>query len=253
MVKSKRNSLIFTIIISLLSVICIIETIFIGLLLYGKSDESFTEYEWDGGYNYLAIGNSITVHEICSYWWTENGMAATTAENDYFHRVCNYLESVNGELDSKAINFVSWEQEGHDRYQTFSLLRGLINSQLDLITVQLGENVVDASDFESDFSDLIYYLLKFAPHAKLIVLGNIMSSKSGVDLDLSKQIVCEKFNVGYINYKQLNAPEYKCGLGTEVYDSKGDVHIVEHTGVADHPNDEAMKYIANLIINELNF
>lgn len=31
------------------------------------------------GYDYLAIGNSITVHSECNFWWNECGMAATTS------------------------------------------------------------------------------------------------------------------------------------------------------------------------------
>lgn len=33
------------------------------------------------GYDYLAIGNSITVHSECNFWWNECGMAATTSVN----------------------------------------------------------------------------------------------------------------------------------------------------------------------------
>ena len=40
-------------------------------------------------YRYLAIGNSITRHPECVYWWSEAGMAASTPEQDYFHLVDN--------------------------------------------------------------------------------------------------------------------------------------------------------------------
>ena len=42
--------------------------------------------------------------------------------------------------------------------------------------------------------------------------------------------------------------EYQCGLGTIVYDNQGNQHIVQHEGVAGHPGDKGMKYIADRII-----
>lgn len=40
--------------------------------------QQITEYDIqyiDNGFNYLAIGNSITKHKKCDYWWNEIGMA----------------------------------------------------------------------------------------------------------------------------------------------------------------------------------
>jgi hypothetical protein len=39
----------------------------------------------------LAIGNSITTHGKCSYWWSNAGMAASDELHDYFHIVKNIL------------------------------------------------------------------------------------------------------------------------------------------------------------------
>ena len=41
----------------------------------------------DGAFNYLAIGNSLTLHGICEYWWNECGMAASSLEKDYVHQL----------------------------------------------------------------------------------------------------------------------------------------------------------------------
>lgn len=53
-------------------------------LLQEESNKSSVNWNPDD-YNYLAIGNSITIHQLNEYWWNECGMAATTAENDYAH------------------------------------------------------------------------------------------------------------------------------------------------------------------------
>ena len=53
-------------------------------LLQAESNKKVVQ--WDSeNYNYLAIGNSITLHGINDYWWNECGMAASTLENDYVH------------------------------------------------------------------------------------------------------------------------------------------------------------------------
>ncbi len=53
---------------------------------------SENDVEWlEDGINYLAIGNSITLHPINSFWWNEIGMAASDAQYDYFHIVLSHL------------------------------------------------------------------------------------------------------------------------------------------------------------------
>ena len=48
------------------------------------------------GFNYLAIGNSITCHGITDFWWNEAGMAATTKEKDFVHLVAAGVKNIGG-------------------------------------------------------------------------------------------------------------------------------------------------------------
>lgn len=47
-----------------------------------------------------------------------------------------------------------------------------------------------------------------------------------------KSVACVNTGVSFISLDEIkNKPEYKCEIGTEVYDSDGQSHIVEHKGV----------------------
>ena len=44
---------------------------------------------------------------------------------------------------------------------------------------------------------------------------------------------------------------FMCGLNTEVYGDDGESHKITHAGVAKHPNNRAMEYIAEKIISRI--
>ena len=206
---------------------------------------------WNGGgYNYLAIGNSITKHPIVDYWWNECGMAATSAENDYYHIVLNHVKETNDEVSGCAYNFAIWETLYTDRAETLEVLDHYLDGSLDLVTVQLGENVQNLDTFESDFEYLINHIHTVAPSAEIIVIGDFWENENRDEI---KRTVSEKCGAIYISLNEIkDNKEYQCGMGTEVYDKDGKSYIVEHSGVAAHPNDKAMEYIANKIIENIN-
>ena len=211
----------------------------VSLLLAASNKSSI---EWNSAnYNYLAIGNSITIHPLNEYWWNECGMAATTAEKDYVHLVAFSLDA-----RFYAYNFSTWELMGHDRGETLALLDGLLSEKLDLVTIQLSENATDLSTFESDFEELIRYVQKRATNARILVIGDFWDKKQK---DAMKQKACEKTKVEFVSLDEIKGlKKYQCGIGTTVYDNNGNPHTVEHAGVANHPGDAGMKWIAERII-----
>ena len=215
-----------------------------------KAETSIKEKQWqDGDYNYLAIGNSITLHGKVDYWWNECGMAASTIDNDYVHKLTGMIEKDKGEIDEYAYNMATWETQVNDRAETLNLLDGLLSDKLDLITIQLGENVTDLNTFESDFKELINYVREKSPNAQIMVIGDFWENG---DRDTIKKKVAKELNVDYVNLSKIKDNEqFFVGKGSTVYGDDGTEHKIEHDGVAKHPGDKAMQYIAEETYKEV--
>lgn len=204
----------------------------------------------DSGFNYLAIGNSITVHDVNEYWFSKCGMGASKAENDYFHLVKSNLEKKLNEVNAYAVNYIDWELQANDRAETYTIINKYLSPKIDLITIQLGENANDMSTFEFDLENLINYIKKIAFDAKIIIIDDFWQNENRTNI---KQNISNKTNVSFISLDEIKGKkEYQCGMNSIVYDDLGNSHQVTHSGVAKHPNDQAMKYIADNIIDVLN-
>ena len=211
-------------------------------LLQARMDTA--DVSWlDDGYNYFAIGNSITSHPLSSYWWNEDiGMAATTADKDYVHLISTVLPAPSKFC---AYNFSVWEVQSHDRAETIDLLDGYLSDKLDQVTIQLSENASDISTFEEDYVELIEYVKNGAPNAQIIVIDDFWDSGEKSKMKMS---AAEKENVDFVSLEDIKGKdEYQAGLGTVVYDKDGNEHVIEHEGVAAHPGDKGMAYIAEVV------
>lgn len=196
-------------------------------------------------FKYLAIGNSLTIHVKCDYWWNVIGMAATTAEKDYVHIVTKALEEKHGKVSAEAINFSAWEIQAHDRSETIATIDKYLTEDLDLVTLQLSENVTDLSTFTQDYMYLVNYIKEKCPDAQVITIDEFWDNGKA---SLKKR-VAEKCGVGFADLSAIRGlPEYQCGYGTVVYGDDGAEHKVLHTGVSGHPGDKGMQYIADAVI-----
>ncbi len=93
----------------------------------------------------------------------------------------------------------------------------------------------------------IRYVQKGAPVAQILVIGDFWNKEQK---DEMKQQACEATGVEFISLDEIKgSEEYQCGMDTTVYDSDGGPHTVEHAGVAKHPGDIGMKWIADKIID----
>lgn len=202
----------------------------------------------DEVFKYFAIGNSITKHQTCDYWWNEIGMAASSMEKDYVHVVAAGLEQTYANVEVDAYNFSAWEiTPSADREGTYSALDPMLSADMDLITIQLSENAnTTLTGFENDFVRLIRHVQEKCPDARIIVVDDFYFADRGA----MKKSAADRCGLSFASLESIrNNSEYLCGLGTVVYGADGTEHVVEHAGVANHPGDKGMAAIAERILD----
>ena len=202
------------------------------------------------GFDYLVIGNSITRHGICDYWWGEWGMAVSELSRDYYHMVVEGLEKEYGLINTSVCTGYVWEVQSHDRDETFEILDSWLVPGIDCITVQLSENASDLSTFEKDCESLFLHIREMCgDECQIIVVDDFWSDEKSE----MKKRVAEELGLCFVDLSDIRGKsEYQAGMGTVVSGLDGIEHIIEHSGVAAHPGDEGMKYIAEKVIEEIN-
>lgn len=213
------------------------------------SGNKFTAKSSSKSYNVLFLGNSITKHPIASYWWNENsGMAASRTSKDYVHRVVQFLKNKKKSINYAAYNYSIWETQAHDRAETYQSIDPYLNQNINLVIIQLGENISNTDTLEQDYEQLIQHVKQQAPHAQVIVVGNFWKNTT-VEEDKQRAATLSKASVVscYVSLKEIQGKKsYQAGMGTKVY-ADGKTHKINHDGVARHPGDKGMAYIAKKI------
>lgn len=205
--------------------------------------------DWsDTEYNYLAIGNSLTIHSKCDYWWNEIGMAASRSENDYVHIVADEITTREGSCCFHAVNFANWETMSNDRAEAYPTIYPYLSDKVDLITLQFGENVGDTTSYVEDYLELIDFVTENAPNAEIVILDDFWHEDIG---ELNHQAAIAK-SLKFVSYGGIQGQdEYRSSIGSVVYDDMDNPHIIEKVGVATHPSDVGMAYIASKVIEVL--
>ena len=102
-----------------------------------RQKDEYYEYDTnykDDTYNYLAIGNSLT---LIPSWG--RGICSTRPDNDYFHIVVKELEQRHGKVVAHPYNMSPWERST-ERTSCLDLIDVYLSDKLDLVTIQLGES-----------------------------------------------------------------------------------------------------------------
>lgn len=80
-------------------------------------------------------------------------MAASRKDKDYVHLAKNGIEDREKDISvsTLAYNYYLWEVQALDRAETFSLIEPYLSDEINFITIQLEENVVDTTTLKEDF------------------------------------------------------------------------------------------------------
>ena len=209
------------------------------------------------GYDYLAIGNSITMHPRQSYWPDAMGMGATLPQNDYYHLVSASLAAAcaaqGRAYNSAAFNYAIWEINYGKRAEVLYLLDPYLSAELELVTIQLGENAIpDPNGFAADFPALIQYIRTKAPNAKIVLIGNFWNN--AVEETVKRQCA-QAYGLSYVDLSAVSVDPYITTVsspytfGNELaYDANGVGHHCNKDAVAQHPNNKGMQYIAQCVL-----
>ena len=200
-------------------------------------------------YNMVFIGNSITRHDYADYWWSDDrGMASRSIDTDYVHVVANRMaDKQNLPINEYAYNYATWEVQASDRAETFPMIKPYLNSNLDTVVIQLGENVSNLTTFQDDYEELVKYVMDNARNARIVLVGDFWTNDEQEEM---KEKVANKLQIPYVDLSAIqNNSTYQAGLGTMVEGSDGVQHKIEHAGVAVHPGDKGMQFIAEKIID----
>lgn len=177
-------------------------------------------------------------------------MAASSEERDYFHQVAAELEKQYANVNCFSYNFSLWETSFSDRSRLLSLLEELVNPYLDLVVIQVGENISNTDTLKTDFENLIAYIKNTSPEAKILIIGNFWKNE---EVDAIKEEIALENGAHYISLREIQGKEeFQSSVGNTVYDREGNSHRIEEKGVARHPGDAGMDYIAQQIIGIIN-
>lgn len=208
--------------------------------LYGK---------YEGGDSVIKVafvGNSITLHGIAENigWDHKSGMAASTIDNDYVHKLAKKI-SLNKKVSVEfaVINVAAFEQnfESFDKKR----LEKIKDFSADYVVFQLGENVsVENVQNKHDLfvERYIDFINEFKSSAKIVCLP-FWHNKDKIGAITE---VALKTNSFIVDLSHLGA----VGLDSRNYArSERDY---QHAGVGIHPGDFGMENISDNIYSVFN-
>jgi hypothetical protein len=181
----------------------------------------------------VVLGNSILYSpKSPEYDWNGDwGMAASALDSDYVHILIRKLKANDPKNDLQFKNIANFERE-FDTFDMAKNLQTLRDYKPDLLVVRISENVTRTADsvlFAQKYAEMLNYFRAGNPDVKILAVGSVWP-----DRDMAEKVL--KKNSDYISLApmQSNNSYYAYGLFT-------------HPGVASHPSNKGMRYIADRI------
>ena len=183
----------------------------------------------------LIVGNSITRHAPSAGigWHGDWGMAASAPECDYVHRLTAMLEERGIDVLTKVHQLATWERS-HEQPDCLLPLNEDRDFDPDAVVFRLGENVRLPDGFKEHLSEFISHI---CPHGKVVFTTTVWKNKYIND---AIEAVAKERGEPLIDIYEVGRRDELMAIGK-----------FEHKGVAMHPSDAGMEYIANAVFPEL--
>lgn len=203
-------------------------------------------------YKILTYGNSIMNHAPAPDigWDGSWGMAASSKDKDYVHRLIYYMqqkfgeESITHAYGGAVATFERAVPSSDETADLSGYISGLVATaaaeQPDIITIQIGENVntqPTVASYENAMRQFVVALQEAAPEAMIVVCTPFWG---GDNLIAGMTNVAEEFDLPLALVHTLDTDENKA------------IGLFEHAGVASHPGDTGMDNIAKLLYEQIN-
>lgn len=194
--------------------------------------------------NILIFGNSITKHaaEPQVGWYGNWGMAASVESKDFSHIISAALKA-----QINPVNISDFEMS-HTVFDLKNLDKHFVDKP-DLIIIKIGENVLQATDFDKSFAKFILYIKGKAPNAKIVIAGTFWQNDSVNNVLIAES---QSKKIPFVKLQQLNTQINKSFIGEDMFSVDSSKYKITDQGVANHPGDVGMKNIADLILAKVD-
>ena len=195
----------------------------------------------------LFLGNSITLHSPSKkIGWEGNwGMAASSQDKDYVHRVTQALKKKDGTAPEALIKNIATFERQYATYDAAELLKETAAFKADLIVVAIGENVpgLATEEAKAQFKDSVVKLLNNikADGKPTLIVRSSFWANAAKDEALKK--TCQEVGGFFLDIGALGKDEANYARSERKF---------EHQGVANHPGDKGMQAIADAIVGAAN-
>lgn len=210
----------------------------------------------------LVISNSYGKHSpVYSYGWcAERGMATSVDGNDFVSFIRKGIQEKDPEAEVYIAGVAKWERDFS--FDKNTLLEDKLFSDTDCIIFRCGENVSDVSGFKNAIIDMMQYCFSIATNS-IGYICSMLFSNSGKDEALLQ--AANEMSLDYINCISNNPVlhKQKSGFytrgwvtndGGATWDKEQTkLYPILYSGVAGHPNDVGMLYMANNILSAISY
>lgn len=199
-------------------------------------------------HNVLCLGNSITRHmpKDDIGWYSDWGMAASSADKDYCHLLETMLQQRNAKSTVTPLNIAFWERNLDCNID--SLIAKNLQGK-DIVVIRLGENVKDKSLFRSRILDLVQRCKQQTPN--VIITGCFWEDAEKEDALINAAKV-NGLSFVPLEWILRDHSDIACPSESDVIqDMNGGTYTLFNEDVMAHPGDEGMRMIAESIFSQI--